>query len=257
MKYYVLADIHGYCRKTKEALKKAGYEDDTEPHKVIICGDCFDRGMESLDMQDFLLELMRKGELILIRGNHEDLIEDMLDYWERGSYNEEHHFLNGTLDTVLQLTREPAVTLDYDDEKVARKLMNTPLFRKILPFAIDYYETEHYIFVHGWIPCKFERYTIERERYKPLEDWRSATLEQWKKARWINGMEAAYYGIKESGKTIVCGHYHCSFGHSKYEGKGSQYEKDADFSPYYADGIIALDACTAHSGIVNCIVIND
>ena len=32
---------------------------------------------------------------------------------------------------------------------------------------------------------------------------------------------------------------------------------DADFSPYYAPGIIALDACTAHTGFVNCIVIED
>jgi len=32
---------------------------------------------------------------------------------------------------------------------------------------------------------------------------------------------------------------------------------DADFSPYSAPGIIALDACTARSGIVNCIVVED
>ncbi|MBR3561905.1 MAG: hypothetical protein IKN81_10355 [Oscillospiraceae bacterium] len=32
---------------------------------------------------------------------------------------------------------------------------------------------------------------------------------------------------------------------------------DADFSPYSTSGIIALDACTARSGIVNCIVVED
>ena len=58
-------------------------------------------------------------------------------------------------------------------------------------------------------------------------------------------------------KTILCGHWHSSYGHSKYEGKGSEFGPDADFSPYYGPGVIALDACTAHSGKVNVIVIED
>ena len=45
--------------------------------------------------------------------------------------------------------------------------------------------------------------------------------------------------------------------HSKFGGKGTEFGKDADFSPYIAPGIIALDACTAYSGIVNCIVVED
>lgn len=32
---------------------------------------------------------------------------------------------------------------------------------------------------------------------------------------------------------------------------------DADFSPYYNKGIIAIDACTAKTLKVNCIVIED
>ena len=58
-------------------------------------------------------------------------------------------------------------------------------------------------------------------------------------------------------KTIVCGHWHTSYGHCKYEGKGSEFGRDADFSPYYAPGIIALDACTARSGQVNVITLDD
>ena len=61
----------------------------------------------------------------------------------------------------------------------------------------------------------------------------------------------------ENGKTIVCGHRHASYGHSKLEGMGTEFGKDADFSPYIAPGIIALDACTAHSGIVNRIIVED
>ena len=44
---------------------------------------------------------------------------------------------------------------------------------------------------------------------------------------------------------------------SKYEHKGIEFGEDADFSPYYGPGIIAIDACTAFSGKVNCLVIED
>ena len=63
--------------------------------------------------------------------------------------------------------------------------------------------------------------------------------------------------VYEDDKTIICGHWHTSYEHSRYEGKGSEFGEDADFSPYMAPGIIALDACTAYSGIVNCIIIDD
>lgn len=70
-------------------------------------------------------------------------------------------------------------------------------------------------------------------------------------------MAAAYNGIYEENKTIVCGHWHCSYGHSILENKGNEFSEDADFSPYYGKGIIAIDACTSYSKKVNCIVIED
>lgn len=45
--------------------------------------------------------------------------------------------------------------------------------------------------------------------------------------------------------------------YSKYEHKGTEFGEDADFSPYYGPGIIAIDACTAFSGKSNCLVIED
>lgn len=34
-------------------------------------------------------------------------------------------------------------------------------------------------------------------------------------------------------------------------------DADSDFSPYYANGIIAIDTCTAFSRKVNCMVLED
>ena len=42
-----------------------------------------------------------------------------------------------------------------------------------------------------------------------------------------------------------------------FEGRGSEFGEDADFTPYYGNGIIALDACTARSKMVNVIVVED
>ena len=121
---------------------------------------------------------------------------------------------------------------------------------------LNYYETKKYVFVHGWIPCN-NRHGWSANYYSPIEDWREAGESSWKEARWINGMLAYSYGVTEKDKTIVCGHWHCSWGHCRLEGKCSEFGKDSDFSPFYAEGIIAIDGCTAYSGRVNCIVLED
>lgn len=61
----------------------------------------------------------------------------------------------------------------------------------------------------------------------------------------------------QADKTVVCGHWHASYGHARLEKKCSEFGPDADFSPYYGSGIIALDACTAHSRKVNVLVLED
>ena len=56
------------------------------------------------------------------------------------------------------------------------------------------------------------------------------------------------------GKTVICGHCYAAYGHSKY---GSKAAKQADSSPYFGDGVVAIDACTAISGKINVLVVED
>ena len=111
-------------------------------------------------------------------------------------------------------------------------------------------DSQRYIFVHGWIPCVYES-----GEFSYITDWRKARKDEWESARWYNGMEATQVCMEE--KTILCGHWHTSYGHAKFEQKGSELGPDADFSPYYGSRIIALDACTALSGKVNVVVLED
>lgn len=253
MKYYVVSDIHGFYEPLTRALKANGFFEDKEPHKLIVCGDMLDRGGEARKVQDFMMELLYKDELIFIRGNHEDLMVDMLDnLYEDYNYiccGMSHHVRNGTFDTALQL----AQTGITDPGKFVYKVKSSDFYKTLLPASLDYYETDNYIFVHGWIPCIKDKGTYA---YNP--DWRTAHTSSWQKARWLNGMYISEdRKVFEPDKIIVCGHWHTSFGHCKFEHKGSEFGEDADFSPFYSENIIALDACTAYSGVTNCVVIND
>ena len=52
MKYYVASDIHSGFSAYMTALKEAGYDENDENSKLIICGDAFDRGFETINTFD-------------------------------------------------------------------------------------------------------------------------------------------------------------------------------------------------------------
>ena len=250
MRYYVAADVHGFYSIFRNALKEKGFFGDTAPHKLVILGDLFDRGLEAEEMQDFILRLMERDEVILVRGNHEDLFETLLNV--DAGLPVRHHVSNGTWSTALQLTGFDPAEAQIRHWDLVEAAHNTPYYRQIIPATVDYYETAHYIFVHGWIPAIRDR----SGNYEYFPEWRETGPEGWRMARWYNGMDAAQT-CTEPGKTILCGHWHSSYGHSRYEHKGTEFGPDADFSPYEASGIIALDACTAFSRRINVIILED
>lgn len=265
MKYYVVSDVHGFFSQMKQALQEKGFFEDKEPHKLILCGDMFDRGEEVFEMQKFMLDLLHKDELIFIRGNHEDLMLDMLDKFEdyrwEISWGVSHHNSNGTWDTALQLSSMNESAALRNTDEFIKRVKSSDFCKELIPASVNYFETKNYIFVHGWIPCYTDdmpSWYRRNRHYTSNPDWRNADAQEWKDARWFNGMELAeLHNIIERDKQIVCGHWHTSYGHSEFEDKGSEYGKDADHSPYYGENIIAIDACTARSNIVNCIVIED
>ncbi len=96
-------------------------------------------------------------------------------------------------------------------------------------------------------------------RFNP--NWNDSTVEdykfKWVEARWTNGMAAWLQNVRVSGTTIVCGHWHCNWGHAYIHQTCSEWGEDAIFEPFIDEGIIAIDACTAHSGKVNVMVIEE
>ncbi|MCX4363147.1 MAG: metallophosphoesterase [Clostridia bacterium] len=260
MKYYVVADVHGYYDYMVEALQEKGFFEDKEPHKLVVCGDIYDRGPQNKEVENFVAQLLDKDEIILIRGNHEDLLMSFIDTLPSLSEYDlrfSHSYTNGTVDTVREIVGASMKKMILAPQIVSEQFKKSLTYTKIIPAMLNYYETERYIFVHGWIPATANGFGGMGLFFEYDPKWREANNADWTYARWYNGMLAAHQGVVEAGKIIVCGHWHCSFGHAHYEENGSEFGKDADFSPYYGDGIIALDACTIQSKKVNCIVIND
>lgn len=141
MKYFVCSDIHGYFDEWQTALKEKGFDINNPNHKIIICGDLFDRGRQPKQIIDFILS--HKDKFILIRGNHEDLMQEMI---ERNK-NTQYDLSNGTAYSIIDLCPEWQIS-EFDLRKIAKE---TGL-QEILDMCVDYYETNKYIFVHAWIP---------------------------------------------------------------------------------------------------------
>lgn len=256
MKYFVVSDPHGFFFELNAALSKAGFDMENPEHKLIVCGDLMDRGQEAVLMQQYIMQLIAKDKVILVRGNHEDLVLDLLDFYEGYvDYGIEytHHYSNKTFDTLLQLSGWGRWSATTHCQSFVKACRNTPFVKSIIPKMVDFYETEHYVFVHGWIPCTTIKYPGGKTR-KFNADWRNATPSQWEEARWLNGMDCAVReGIILPDKTIVCGHFHCSYGHEKYDAQPTK----GNYAPFQAQGIIAIDACTVLSRAVNCIVLEE
>ena len=255
MKYFVVADVHGFYPELQEALDRAGFDSHNPEHIFVSLGDLFDRCDYPIECLKFVLHLP-KERCVLIRGNHEDLMEAAI---ARGDFRY-HDWHNGTVMTALSLCADPALPTS----EVLESVSENELYRSYIERTIPYYETKHYIFVHGWIPCRVSYDKHGKEIYTKQKNWRKG---DWEKARWFNGMELWHQGIKFAHKTILCGHWHTSYGHSKFHNDGVEFidryadpetpNNTANYSPFVDLGIVALDACTAVSHSINCFVLTE
>ena len=261
MALFAVSDIHGFFDKTAAALEGAGFFG-SDKNRLILLGDALDRGGQAREVADFLLGLHREGRLIYIFGNHEELLGKCMQDIAAGGIapiagGDSYHYRNGTWSTLLQLSglsRNEAIL--YPNELIER-VRESGFYRELLPSAVNYYETGKYVFCHGWIPVDVK---IEEMKavYSYNENWREADESEWHRARWRNGMEiSCLRGINEPGKTVVCGHCRSAWGHAHISGICSEQGEDAVYDPFYAEGIIAIDACTVKSHKVNCLVFDE
>jgi len=236
--YFVVSDIHGHDALFEKALADAGYDPENPRHVVIILGDCFDRGSENRKVLRRIESLPRK---ILVRGNHEDMLAKVLETRRIDRTD----IYNGVTETVAEFFGEDNIGRE-GQIRMGRTVRDRLI--RFLSSAVDYVATDHYLFVHGWVPL--DRRGEETEPYTDLD---GATYEDWQEARFLGWHRALAAGLMPgTDKMLVCGHRTAAF--------GAQFDPSRspdDSTPFYYEGMIAIDALTVRSGRVNVIVLED
>lgn len=250
-KIFVSSDIHSAYTPWMNTLIEAGFDAGNPNHKIVICGDLFDRLDETVQCFEFVKSLGDRA--IYVKGNHESLLFDCVEEIRRGRIPSSHHFHNGTVKTICQFCGENEWIM-YDPtwrDKICDVMQ--PILDWIDEKCVDYAEIGDYVFVHGWIPCNHG-----------AENFRLASSGAWERARWENGMEKwKYHQNRVNGKTVVCGHWHCSYGWSHIRQQLPEFPQKnkknwlKSFEPFIDDGIAAIDSCVAYTGKVNVLVLED
>lgn len=125
-----IGDVHG-CVHALDALLDA--ISPTSDDQLIFLGDLIDQGHDSRDVLDRLFGLKQQCSLVLIQGNHEEMLfaaresEKALRYWEN---------CGGM--TTLNSFRFGGSLKDIPDQ-----------YWKLLDESLPYYETESDIFTHA------------------------------------------------------------------------------------------------------------
>ena len=234
-KFFVVSDIHGHYTLLKEALHEVGFDNEDENHVLVCCGDYFDRGNENFEVLKFFERLKHK---VLLRGNHEDLLLKLL---QTGKV-QPHNYINGTLITLENFFGK--YSIDPIDDTICFSGKSRMIDRvcEFIEETVNYFETDKYVFVHGWLPDKAET----------LDARQKASDEDWEKARWMKWTEKYNGECVLSDKILVCGHmptfYADKFDKSREKGCADM---------FFGNGLIAIDAGTYDSKQINVLLLED
>nr|WP_313426404.1 metallophosphoesterase [Moraxella sp.] len=171
-KTYAISDIYGGNQQLIVLLPALNIQSDDT---LIFLGDVIDRGVNSKGVLDTIIHYQTLCHVILIKGNHEEMMlgavheREYLKYWLKF----------GGIETLQSF----GVTADLQD------LKQIPFtYFKLLKSAIPYYENQDFIFTHATplphLPMDKQTDDSLRWRFIPL-DGQNAHI---------------------SGKTIICGH---------------------------------------------------
>lgn len=224
MRYFIVSDIHSFATELKWALKSAGFDAKNKNHTLIVVGDVFDRGDETIELYKFLSSIPKK-RCILIRGNHEYLAFDLI----RKHYPESHDFSNHTVDTFCQIAHRDIEDL-YNGDVSWTEITSYVRSSKIWAWLnskqwVDYFELGPYIFTHSFIPVKVKEqyrsrylcwgaYGMSANCFEYDPNWREASRADLEESTWGDPIDYYKAGLfdeeSKKGKILVVGHWHVS-----------------------------------------------
>jgi serine/threonine protein phosphatase 1 len=180
MSNYTISDIHGCARTFRALIEKINLQ---KNDKLYLLGDYIDRGPNSKDVMDYIIQLKEDGYNIeCLMGNHEwqflEAINETIPYvWDWHRYT--NWIKNGGMSTMasLQMSR-------IDDLKNLDKKYDT-FIRELKP----YIELDKYLLVHAGFNFKEEDIFKDKTSMYWIRNWYEAILPE-----------------KLNGKIIIHGH---------------------------------------------------
>lgn len=231
MKYFIISDTHSFFKSVKEALDEAGYDKNNKEHTLVVLGDLFDRGDETVDLFNFITSIPESNRT-LIKGNHEYILEDLLNK----DFPSVSDFTNGTVHTVCSMVDTPTAKkfdkLDiYDfylqstgDMAMWKTIRKSKKLKPYIDFLKSnewkhYLELGPYILTHSFIPVKLSIksiYGLDLDGYKEHASynkyWRkTSTDEEWLNSTWgcpyLEYQAGLFSDEEDEGKKLICGHW--------------------------------------------------
>lgn len=259
-KIFVCSDTHGFYNEMIKALNDAGYDENNSSHLLIVLGDLFDRGSESLAIYEYLKRLYDENKAIILIGNHRRFLTEYLDGTSLSPFN---YMYNGTDETLAEFLHEtkPFETWCLFNNiesptigdfgrwiEIARNQINEE-YPELLPWLKSlpyYYESQNYIFTHGAIDTEVEDWHKPHCFKGHLVDWEALAFD-----------DGTFFGkhITNTDKTVVIGHFgteHLRRLYNIEDGKDKN-----DILVREDCKVIAIDATTCVSHKVNVLVIED
>lgn len=259
MKYFICSDLHGEFNGLMEAIKTNGYDENNPEHKLVVAGDIFDRGSDSVKIYEYLKRLTDENKAIVLAGNHHPMFIGFLH-----KLNEHFNFTrNGmwaTVDDFLHQTRswEMYIISRYNDEE-QKKMTDDEWYDAWMEFTNisadeinaeypellgwlenlpDYLELKNSIITHGMIDCNGLDWHIPRRG--------------WDTCHWATPQDAAFLK-NTTGKHIYLGHIDSD---TIRETLGLPKDNYSLFTRDEGD-VTYLDSCTILTHRVNMVVIED
>ena len=251
MKYFVFSDAHGDYKALMKAVKEYGYQPQNPDHTLVSCGDNFgraDTGAGSRGIYEYLTDKDHANPPICLMGNHELILKNILLQRSISTVD----ILNGehlTIYSFLGMKPDEVELTPYAIDYVSKSSVTDWLLSR--PF---YFETEHYIFLHGFLPFDWDNTQFITQNFE------SVSQKTWEEACWspTPTMIDAFKNHFPQGldKWVVFGHWHTYDLRMAFGSETNGEDKDSLWRNEKLK-LIGLDNCTVLSHRIEMLVIED